>query len=1140
MLPELKQLNFRKLRHEFPSQTLKDGKTLLEKKGVSLQESSVEKGQELVVKAEVKGSWGEKHTCLLVINTQDTSLQDSSCDCPQKFECQHLACLVMFLEEHGTGSHAGSTEGAQEVASATQAKDIKRIREEAAECAKSFHLLRRLQNAVSLERPLQKGVLQISVHAASIVGQRVWELQFSVRLAHKNRVTLIQNPRQFLLSLVREEPIILGQERFILSPLSFEEGGAILIHALREEIHFVEKSDKSGKGAFIDDDGLGRLFAKCCELYQVGKSTLVEFYWETADIPLQFHSTPMSITLKPSVLQDPYPHLLVGVFCSAQDRSHAEEFQFSLDKVLLSKRSGVVFKGGFYQFSETLSKSFFFLLEALSGAILPKVLASPFIYQTLPELQKILHVDKDSLAAVVNVFPEEKQLLQPSLVVEISYNADEQLTADIGFKYDETLFPYSSRPLAQVYEKLFQGGMPVPARSSALEERLVENELKGWSIDEKELRFLIAKEQLLVDFLARHFLFPNQSVEIVLPSAIQSRFTTDTTLFSLQLLPAEKVTDVKVTLEVRGALEGTKVTDVKTAFKEGRDYLLFGKTAKSGVKSIESLEQEGLEQHRVVLLNRLLLEPLLMLFDDLGISKLSSQELYVPLWTIIGTKEGLKNSSKLTVTIDKDVSERLEMFLERKKLPELLKEQRLPLPYVNLRPYQIEGVQWLRLLQAYGLNGILADDMGLGKTIQAIIHLTQVHLTQVHVNKLHESNAATPPSLIICPTSLVENWADEFAKFSPAMRVQIITGLPEERKTLLQSLQAIDVIITSYSLLQKDIEWFEPIEFTYVLLDEAQQIKNKETRTARSVKRLRAAHRLVLTATPVENSIDDIKSLFEFLMPGYLRAGDELNQDKLKTKLGPFILRRMKTDVLADLPSITKTALSCTMAPEQQALYRRYADKASEEILQLVEKEGMEKAKIHVLATITRLKQICCHPKLANHPDIFSAKYELFTDLIHSLIQAKHKVVVFSQFTSMLSHIRDDFEAQGIRYAYLDGASKNRQASVREFNEDSAIPIFLVSLRAGGVGLNLVGADAVIHYDMWWNQAVESQATDRVWRLGQKRPVSCYKLITKGTIEERIVQIQEEKKELTLDILEKEEDILSKLKWDELLELLKL
>ncbi len=442
------------------------------------------------------------------------------------------------------------------------------------------------------------------------------------------------------------------------------------------------------------------------------------------------------------------------------------------------------------------------------------------------------------------------------------------------------------------------------------------------------------------------------------------------------------------------------------------------------------------------------------------------------------------------------------------------------------------------------LTGILADDMGLGKTIQAIVAITQDH-----------AKDKKKTSLVVCPTSLLYNWKEEILRFNPKLSVLLVEGIPNQRKKLINSLEEYDVVITSYTLMQKDVELYKNYCFAYAILDEAQHIKNRGTRNAKSVKLISATHRLILTGTPIENSLEELWSLFDFLMPGFLSSFDRFtekytrvsgkayqeNIEYLKRKVSPFILRRMKNDVLDDLPEVSEISYHCQLTHSQEQLYKSYAQSARDELVKLVERDGFDKIQIHVLATLTRLKQICCHPAIFAKEKVEvgdSAKYEMLLELLQTLVEGGHKTVIFSQYTRMLAIMKEDLMQKGIRFSYLDGSSKNRLQIVREFNENNEITVFLVSLKAGGTGLNIVGADTVIHYDMWWNPAVESQATDRVHRIGQKKAVSAYKLITKGTIEEKIVAMQKRKKGLVKKVVSCDDEALAKLTWEDVLELL--
>jgi SNF2 family DNA or RNA helicase len=552
-------------------------------------------------------------------------------------------------------------------------------------------------------------------------------------------------------------------------------------------------------------------------------------------------------------------------------------------------------------------------------------------------------------------------------------------------------------------------------------------------------------------------------------------------------------------------------------------------------------KKEGSKMPKILVLDLEKMGNLVQLFDELGINVLSDHVLERPLWSLANIDASQFKDLPVTFTISKPLVEIRKQMIGENKLTFS------PVPdevQAKLRPYQNEGVNWLERLRVMYLSGILADDMGLGKTLQAIVAIAQYRQKKKGL------------TLIVCPTSLLYNWKEEFSKFDPELKVLVIDGIPSARKRLIESMKKYDVIITSYTLLQKDVEHYKQVQFGYVILDEAQHIKNRGTRNAKSVKMITAEHRLILSGTPIENSLDEMWSLFDFLMPGFLGSYDRFlekyirvsgaeqskNIEYLRKKVAPFILRRMKADVLDDLPPISEIVYHCQLSDMQQQLYRSYAESARSELVKLVERDGFDRVQIHVLATLTRLKQICCHPAIfakekAEMGD--SAKYDMLMELLQTLIEGKHKTVIFSQYTRMLQIMREDFEHRGIRFAYLDGSSKNRLEIVKQFNEDESLPVFLVSLKAGGTGLNLVGADTVIHYDMWWNPAVENQATDRVHRMGQKKNVSAYKLITLNTIEEKIAEMQKRKKGLVKKVVSCDDEAIAKLTWEDVLELLR-
>ncbi|MDO4336915.1 MAG: SNF2 helicase associated domain-containing protein [Eubacteriales bacterium] len=460
-----------------------------------------------------------------------------------------------------------------------------------------------------------------------------------------------------------------------------------------------------------------------------------------------------------------------------------------------------------------------------------------------------------------------------------------------------------------------------------------------------------------------------------------------------------------------------------------------------------------------------------------------------------------------------------------------------------MRKYQKNGYKWLRTLEAWQFGGILADDMGLGKTLQVIAVLLAAK---------EEGKAGT--SLVVAPASLVFNWGEEFQRFAPDLKISLITGTQEERQGKIHAWQESDVLVTSYDLLKRDIAFYEEKEFLYEVIDEAQYIKNHTTAAAKAVKVIKSRTRYALTGTPIENRLSELWSIFDYLMPGFLytyevfkreletpivKNSDKAAVKRLQKMVSPFILRRLKEDVLKDLPEKLEEYRYVRFDSVQQKLYDGQVVHMKESIARQNDAE-FNKNKMLILAELTRLRQICCDPSLCfeNYKGE-AAKLEACLQLIQSAMDGGHRMLVFSQFTSMLEILQNRLDEAGISYYTITGSTskEKRLQMVKEFNEGDT-PVFLISLKAGGVGLNLTGADVVIHYDPWWNLAVQNQATDRAHRIGQTKKVTVYKLIAKNTIEEKIQKLQETKKNLAEQVIGGEAGQLGSLSREEIMELL--
>ena len=466
--------------------------------------------------------------------------------------------------------------------------------------------------------------------------------------------------------------------------------------------------------------------------------------------------------------------------------------------------------------------------------------------------------------------------------------------------------------------------------------------------------------------------------------------------------------------------------------------------------------------------------------------------------------------------------------------------------HATLRGYQEDGFRWLGTLERLGFGGILADDMGLGKTLQVIAHILA-----------RKEAGEKGVTLVVCPASLVYNWMSEVARFAPALDAVAVVGAKAARRQAISAVDGHDLLVTSYDLLRRDVEDYADVRFSRVVLDEAQYIKNPKAQVTRAAKCLDARVRFALTGTPIENRLAELWSIFDFLMPGYLgtrdqfakryegpiEAGEHDGQRLLQCAIGPFVLRRLKSEVLADLPEKAESVVVAQMGTKQKKLYLASQDRLALQVQHMVRKNdpsGLGREKLKVLAELTRLRQICCDPRLCVEGWADgSAKLDTCMELVGQAVDAGHKVLLFSQFTSMLELVAARLADAHLRYFTLTGATskEDRERLVHRFQAGEA-DVFLISLKAGGVGLNLTAADVVIHYDPWWNVAAQDQATDRAHRIGQRRDVSVIKLICEGTIEERILKMQESKRSLAESVLGSEAVRSSTLTRDDVLALL--
>lgn len=1167
-------LNFRKLKQDFPPGILKEGKALSDKKMVVSAKIVSLSASNVRISCRVTGSFDNTYQSEIEIDKRESMIVDSDCDCPYKYDCQHLSAVLFYLEEHFDAILIDYSKEADLDKSANINEEEKITLRESIKEAETKEIVRR-------GKKYQKEVLQEYIGAAEVLGkspfflpddeikpdraelavifsclpghsgsQRIHpEIQLALRLPFRSKPLNIMNIKEFLDAVRYQEPLYIGSKRYFFTKNSFDADSLEILKLVLDFARFsdLHNEERNLRVATIESEAFGALLSHAYDLsvekfrnvltgsldQDAEPEVMSCLYSMTLEDPLRVSLSPALIRFELEYLEASAPKILLNPTIIIN-----QGLSTPLEDVMLFEcaNPGMIFENTYYRFLSNIKRKHLRNLTSIRDITIPEPLFGSFVENSLPELAHFAEVANKEIIERFVTLPFVGVL---GAECEINY-LNGELEASLQFIYDNIKVPAASTNLTAESIFPFITEQGVLARNLTEEQKIIHDLFQDFTYDPVQGLYLAKNDKKIVEFMTEVIPRNQNRVKFNCPENLLDQFIYDETRFKLHLSTTDRIDVYELSLKVDGHLKGVTLDLLWECVSSKKAFIELPRK-NHGKKKTTSESQSIHKGNKILVLDLEKLLPVVQVFDDLGINDIDDHTEERPLWSLAS----IEPSQFDGLLIDFSMTDKLKIIQEQMIGMLDLVPKEIP-KHINatLRGYQIEGVGWLERLRSMHLSGVLADDMGLGKTLQAIAGITQF-------KKEHKDSI----SLIICPTSLVYNWKEEFHKFNPHMRTLAVDGTPTQRKKLLNEIKDFDVVITSYSLLQKDVDFYKKVPFGYCILDEAQAIKNRGTRNAKSVKMLQAVHRLILTGTPIENSLDELWSLFDFLMPGLLSSYDRFlekyirnpntssgnNLDVLRRKISPFILRRMKKDVLAELPAVSEIVYRCHLSEIQQELYQSYAKSAREELSHLVKREGFEKVQIHVLATLTRLKQICCHPAIfakekAEIGD--SSKYDMLIELLQTLMEGGHKTVIFSQYTRMLSIMRQDLEKRGIRFEYLDGSSKNRLSIVKKFNEDASIPVFLVSLKAGGTGLNLVGADTVIHYDMWWNPAVENQATDRVHRIGQKNSVSSYKLVTSNTIEEKILELQNRKRGLVKKVISSDEEAISKLTWEEVLELL--
>ena len=729
----------------------------------------------------------------------------------------------------------------------------------------------------------------------------------------------------------------------------------------------------------------------------------------------------------------------------------------------------------------------------------------------LPKVGDAIKVDENMQEEIKQYQPEKL-----GVKVFLDFDESEYIVADVKLCYGDNEF----NPLNQEEEKNFKYPRNI------IEETKAMNLFKrtGFMYDVKRLRFILPNEDKIYEFLTNDINYYMKRFEVLVTENFKTKEVIKPQIGSLGVKIENNLLSVDLS---QLNINLSELEEIIKKYKQKKKYYR--------LKNGNFLDLQ--DSKEIDLIDKLISG------TDTSYKELEKGNIKLPVNRTLYLNELLKGIKGTQIIKNKEYK---DIINELDK--DLFDDEQIPneLEFV-LRSYQKTGFKWLKTLDKYKFGGILADDMGLGKTIQIISILLDC--------KKNENENKT--SIVVSPSSLTLNWKNEVEKFAPELNVKVIRGSTSERESLIENIEKYNLVITSYDLLKRDIDIYKKknYKFRFIIADEAQYLKNNNTKNAKSIKQLNADTRFALTGTPIENSLAELWSIFDFIMPGYLFSYREFRTtyemqivkdedknaiEKLKMLIEPFILRRIKKEVLTELPEKTITVLNNEMEEEQRNVYLSYLVQAKQELEDEINVNGYEKSQIKILAALTRLRQICCHPGLfiENYKDK-SSKLEQCMEIIEDGITAGHKILLFSSYTSMFEIIGKELEKRGIKYFKLTGSTKvdERIELVDEFNQNKEIGVFLISLKAGGTGLNLTGADVVIHYDPWWNISAENQATDRAYRIGQKNNVQVYKLITKDSIEEKIYELQQKKADLTDNVLSTQTTFINKLSKEDIMKL---
>lgn len=1023
----------------------------------------------------VKGNYNYN----VVISESEDGSFDYKCNCPTHFKekgaCKHVVAALLFLLKYQEKSTMKEPES-QEEKRAFQVLDYFANQDDTRTEGEIFHI----EATITIPGMIrgEGSPAYVSLHAGS------------------NRLYKVQTIKKFLADYLSKQNIILGKDfKFIAGESEFDKASMELMDYLLEVYEIQEVIEKNGAGKLMNKSQMLLTKNMLIKLLKNLKKNpfRLEMYQKVFEEVKFFQGNP-SIKLDLDVYED-------SILLDYKERDPV--IPLTEDGELIFYNGAVYlpdhrFIRNYVPFYNTLGKE-------KKALVFRDENKQRFLEDVLPKLHDTMEISiPDSLMS---------RYLEYDLKASVYFDKYKNgIKAELKFRYGDYEFNCFENPNTDSY---------ILIRKKE-EEYNIMHLFEELDFEAHSSFYLLKNDNSIFEFLTGRIDELGAVCDLYYSDSFKRMGIRNSSNFSVGL----RVNSEIDLLEMDISYEDIPKDELKYLF---RSFQLKKKYYRLKDGSFINLDDSGIEKINDIL-DSLNVLPKNM-EDSIKLSKSSAFYL----------NDVLKDTNFLVKTDDEYhrlIDSILGPNLDKYEVPEVITTE--------LRPYQVIGFEWLRTLAVSSLGGILADDMGLGKTLQSIVYITSL----LNENK---NKGDTPKFLIVCPTSLVYNWLDEFENFSPQIRATVVSGNPQERQGMIAQIAYFDVMITSYPLIRRDILYYQEILFDTVFIDEAQFIKNAASQNAQSVKLLRSNHRFALTGTPIENSLSELWSIFDFIMPNYLMShskfvnrfeklimkDDHEAMENLNRRIRPFVLRRMKKDVLTELPDKIEEKILTDMTEEQWKVYLSYLESVRSDLYSDIQSPGVPQNRMRILAALTRLRQICCHPStFIDNYNGGSGKLELLLEVVSDALANEHRILIFSQFTSMLKIIQEELKQKNISYFYLEGSTpiEERNDYVKRFNQGEG-KVFLISLKAGGTGLNLTGADTVIHYDPWWNPAVEEQATDRVYRIGQKSNVHVIKLLTRNSIEEKIYKLQKRKKELSDSIITSKEVFINSLTKEELEEL---